>query len=283
MPDDRAQQQQDRHDQPVEARRENQRVMIAHHQRNHRQGQVVVVHRTKLAGLAERGIGRLSGQQCGDDLLLVGNDDEEHVGDHDGADDGTDLVQRAASAQDMRESVGQSNQKQIATDRKRQFMFGQAALAGGIVEQPRDHETSEAEGGRLQRREVEDRLVDQEQLGIEIVDDDHQDEAGQPRRIGLPFEPGQLVGHRLRRDQIFDDPVEAAAMDLPGAALDAVRKVTSRLQAEIEVNEIERAADPCHGSHDMQPSKDQTSPVGQDGLPHHRGLSPANCIAAPRY
>jgi hypothetical protein len=63
---------------------------------------------------------------------------------------------------------------------------------------------------------------------VEIIDDDHQRDAGQPGRIGLPFEPGQLVRHLRRRHQKFHDPVKAAAVDLPSLAMGALGQAGMR-------------------------------------------------------
>jgi hypothetical protein len=237
--DDRAEREHDRDDHPIVAGREQQRIVIADHQHHDRQGQVVVVDRAFLAGLAELRVGRLAGEQRSDDLLLVRDDRQKHVGDHDGADDRADLVERAASAQHMREGVGEADQEQIAADREGKFVAGEARPAGGLIEQPCDEQAAETEQARLQRCQVEHRFVDQEQFCIEIIDDDHQREARQPGRVGFPFEPGQFVGQLRRRDQIFDDPVEAAAMHLPRLALDAIGQIRPGPEAEVEMDEIE--------------------------------------------
>jgi hypothetical protein len=50
--------------------------------------------------------------------------------------------------------------------------------------------------------------------------------------------------------------VKAAAMDLPFVALDAGRQARPGPQAQIQVDEVERAADPGDSGDDMQPTKD---------------------------
>jgi hypothetical protein len=88
----------------------------------------------------------------------------------------------------------------------------------------------------------------------------HEGEAGQPGCVRFPFEPGQFVGHRCRRDQVFHSPVKAAAVDLPRVTLDALRQIASGLLAEVEVNEIERTADPSDCGYHVQPTQDQACP-----------------------
>src|SRR5258707_5735853 len=52
-------------------------------------------------------------------------------------------------------------------------------------------------------------------------------EARQPCGVSLPFEPCELVGHGLGRDQEFHDAIEAAAMNLPSLAANAFRQVVA--------------------------------------------------------
>jgi hypothetical protein len=104
--------------------------------------------------------------------------------------------------------------------------------------------------------EIEHRFVDQKEVGAEIVNQHQQREARQPRRIGFPFEPGQAVRHLRRRHQVFHHVVKAAAMDLPFVALDAGRQPGPRPQAQIQVDEIKRAANPRDSRDDMQPAED---------------------------
>jgi hypothetical protein len=102
VPDHRSHCEHDGDDHPVESRGVEQRVVIADHQHDHRQREIVVVDRALLAGLAELRIGRLARDQGCDDLLLVRDDHGEDIGDYDGADDRAGLVEGAASAQHTR-------------------------------------------------------------------------------------------------------------------------------------------------------------------------------------
>ena len=66
---------------------EEQRVVIAQHQEDDGQRQIIIVHRALFAELAPARIRLLAGNHRGDRLLLIRNDDDEDVGHHDGADD----------------------------------------------------------------------------------------------------------------------------------------------------------------------------------------------------
>ncbi len=112
---------------------------------------------------------------------------------------------------------------------------------------------------------VEHGFVDQVELGAEIVDDHQQREAGEPRGIGFPLEPGQLVRHAGRSDQILHHVIEAAAVHLPRVALDALGQAGAGLEAEIEMDEVERAADPGDAGNDVQPTDDEARPLGEHG------------------
>src|SRR5262249_22030792 len=90
----------------------------------------------------------------------------------------------------------------------------------------------------------------------------------------------QLIRHLAGRHQILHDAVEAAAMDLPGLALHAVRQVAVRLQAEVEGYEVEGAADPGDRGHHMQPAQDQARPFRYDGSPHDDPVNPSLDAAA---
>ncbi len=158
-------------------------------------------------------------------------------------------------------------------------MIAQRRPAQSFVEQPGEQQGAEGEGGRARGGEVEHRLVDEIELGSEIVDEDQQCEAGEPGGIGLPFEPGQLVRHPRGRHQVLHHVIETAAVHLPGIALDPLRQSRPALEAEIEVDEVERAADPADAGNDVQPPQDQAQPFGQHGFHGRQALLLAIFVA----
>ncbi len=117
MADHRTDQKDDGDDHPVEARREHQRVVIGDHQEDDWQGQIVVVHRALLARFAQRRVGLLAREQRGHRLLLIGDDDDEDIRHHDGADQRADLGEGAAPAEHMGEAVGECDQEDVAHER----------------------------------------------------------------------------------------------------------------------------------------------------------------------
>src|SRR4051812_17247829 len=73
-------------------------------------------------------------------------------------------------------------------------------------------------------------------------------------------------------------------MDLPALALHAVRQIAPGLEAEVEGDEIERAADPGDRGHHVQPAQQQARPFRYDRSPHdhpiNRGADTATLMTA---
>ena len=140
-----------------------------------------------------------------------------------------------------------------------------------------DHQADEGNPGGLGDREIEHRLVDQEQIRAEIIDQHQKREARQPGRIGFPFEPGQAVRHLRRRDHVLHHVIEAAAVNLPLVTLDAGRQPGARLEAEVKVDEVKRAADPRDAGNNMQPAQD-----GAYGLSEYSSTVSGSPLLRPR-
>src|SRR5690606_27488221 len=70
--------------------------------------------------------------------------------------------------------------------------------------------------------------------------------------------------------------VEAAAMDLPFLAIDALRHALALHQPEIERDEIEGRADPSDGGDDVEPPRGKGQPV-----PENREIVHALPLVAP--
>src|SRR5262249_55165163 len=68
-----------------------------------------------------------------------------------------------------------------------------------------------------------------------------------------------------RRDQVFLDMIEAAAVDLPGGAIDALVHVLAFTKAQIERDEIERRTDPADPDHEVGPAEGEVQPVDDEG------------------
>ena len=127
--DDRTDGEHDRHDEPVEARREHQRVMVGDHQEHDRQREIVIMDRALLGLLAPCRVGLLGSEQRRDRLLLVRDDDDEHVRHHDRADQRPDLGKGAAAAEDMREAIGERDEKDVSDQRERDLVTAERGAA----------------------------------------------------------------------------------------------------------------------------------------------------------
>ena len=96
--------------------------MIGDHQEHDRQREIVVVDRALLGLLAPCGVGLLGGEQRRDRLLLVRDDDDEHVRHHDRADQRADLSKGAAAGEHMREAIGEPDEKDVSHQGKRDLV-----------------------------------------------------------------------------------------------------------------------------------------------------------------
>ena len=239
VPDQHADDEYQRGDHPVELGREGQRVVVRQHQEDDGQRQVIVVQRARLGDAAIFGIGRAAGLEVGDHDLLVGDDDQEDIGRHDRGGERAQMQEGGAAGEKLREPPGHEDQHREEHDHQKVVVLAERRLAQLVVDQPADAERGKRDQDADRRRHVEHVAVDQIEVGAGIVDDGEQREAGQPGGVGFPFEPRQVLRHAGRRDQIFLDMVEAAAMDLPFLAMHALGHARPLHQPQVECDEIE--------------------------------------------
>ena len=239
MPDQNADQEDQRRDHPVELGAERQRVVVRQHQEHDRQRQVVVVQRARLGDAAIFGVRLAPCNQVGNHDFLVGDDDQEHVGRHDRRGECTDMQEGRASAENLRVAPRHHHQDRKQNQHQQRVVVAQSRLAQLIIHQPAQHQRAERQRDGDRRRHVQHITVDQEQVGPGIIDNRQERETRHPGGIGFPLEPGQMLRQPLRRDQIFLDMVEPAAMDLPFLAMRADRHSFALHQTEIERDEIE--------------------------------------------
>ncbi len=274
VPDREAHDHDERDDEPVEPRRERQRVMVRDHQEDDGQRQVVVVQRALLAGLAEGRVGRLAREQRLHDLALLGDDDVRDIRHHHGADERAELDKGAAAAEDLRQPPGDENQIDEEHREERHVVLAERRLAEQVVDDPADRQGEHAERHRLPRGEVEHRAIDEIELRVRPVVHAQKREAGEEGRIRLPFEPGEVLRHVARRDHVFLHVVEAAAVHLPGLAADTFGQAGALLQGQVEMHEIEGRADPGDSRDHVQPADGEITPFAGEYLPRHVLLHP---------
>src|SRR3990167_5657598 len=181
-----------RQNQPVVLAAVGAREVVADHDEQHRQGEVVVVARTQQAfgrqgrvrrgvvfdGLNQRALGR--------------HDGEEHVADHDGANDRADMDIGRATAENLAEAIGGGNDQHEQHGTEQGRALAQRRIAEEVIGHvARDHR-AETDGNGHFRCQINTRL-DQVQTRVEVVDHQHQRHARQPGGIGLPFEPMQVL------------------------------------------------------------------------------------------
>ena len=155
-----------RHHQPGLRVAGEHRIVAAHHHHQDGQRQVVVVDRALLADGAERRVGRSAGDQRGDDLLLVGDDDAEDVDRHDRADEGADMdeARRGRRRRGCRHQAATTMSTKTTTASS-VVLRPMRRLAEPVVDQPAGAEAEHRDDDRLRRQERQHRRVDQEGVG----------------------------------------------------------------------------------------------------------------------
>ncbi len=250
--DDRAQQR------PAVGVAVGHRVVVADHDQQHRQREVVVVHGALLGLLAVDRIRRFTLLHRFHQLALARDDQHQHIPDHHRADHGADMDIGRAAAQELGQHVGHGHDEDEHDHAQQAVLLAQRRAAQRVVEDPAHQQRTQAHADRLQLRQVRDRLIDHHRRGVEVVDDEQQREAGDPGGVCLPFEPVQVRRQFGRRHQVFLRVVKTATMhgpQLAGHALPGqVRTRLRRTNAVIQPNKVEGCADPRDPRDQMQPA-----------------------------
>ena len=272
MPDGHAHQEDQPRDHPVQVVGKGQRIVVRQHQEDDRQRQVVVVRRAQFGDLAVFRIGGTPGLEVGDDDALVRHDDEEHVRRHDRGGKGAQVQHGGAAGEDLVVAPAHDHQQDEQQQHQQGRRLAQAGLAEVRVDQPAHRQRGGRDQDRLPGRQLHLGRVDQEQLGPHPIGDHQERRPRDPGHVAFPFEPDQVLGHPLGRDQVFLDVVEAAAMDLPFLSVRAGRQARHLAQAKVESDEIEGRADPADGGDDMRPADGKGEPIPDDGEIGHEVL-----------
>ena len=176
------------------------------------------------------------------------------------------MDERAAAGKHLGVEHRRDQDQREHADRKPHRVVADLAAAEAVIDEPAGRERGDRDRNRLPGRERHHAGIDQVRLGMQVVLNDQQAEAGEPGEIGLPLEPVQHVRQRRRRDRVFLDVVEAAAVHLPGGAHDAGVHLLPLQQRVVERHEIERRADPADGDHHVRPADQQIQPFSGKNL-----------------
>jgi hypothetical protein len=168
------------------------RVVVADHDEQHGQRDVVVVKRTLLGAQALKGIGRPVLELCRDQLALARDDHEKDVGGHDRAERGPDVDVRGATAEQQRETPGGRGRERKADRREGHWARGE----GGIGERGRRraNQTESAKTDGYGRRERQRALGVEQVRRSAHVDEHEQREAAQPGRVRLHLNQCRVLG-----------------------------------------------------------------------------------------
>src|SRR3990167_9309194 len=261
-----------RQNQPVVLAAVGAREVVADHDEQHRQGEVVVVARTQQAfgrqgrvrrgvvfdGLNQRALGR--------------HDGEEHVADHDGANDRADMDIGRATAENLAEAIGGGNDQHEQHGTEQGRALAQRRIAEEVIGHvARDHR-AETDGNGHFRCQINTRL-DQVQTRVEVVDHQHQRHARQPGGIGLPFEPMQVLRHFRRGQFVFFQVVDTATVNRPEVTRQTFAGIAA-VKVVFQPDEIEGCADPGDAGDHMDPANAQVQPLSKMRF-HNQYLFPS--------
>ena len=257
MPDRHRRDRDQQENRPVMLVPVSRRIVVADHDENHGQREIVVVDAALFPALAVDRIGQPAGAHRLDHLLLSRDDHKKHVGRHDRADRRTHVDVGRAPAEPLAQRPRQPAQQNKHHRTERPVAFPQGRAAQRVVDEPRQHHAPHADADRLRARDIRAARIDHRRLRVQPIHEHQQRRAREPRRVGLPLEPMQLLRQRSRRDRVFLRVIKPAAMHGPKIARDAflgvLRTGRRRFEAVVEPDEIERRTDPRHAGDDVQP------------------------------
>ena len=170
-----------RRDQPVHVRREGQRVVVAEHQENNRQSQIVIMRAALFGDLAVFRIRHPSRLEVGHHDPLVRHDDEKHVCRHDRRGESPQMQQRRAPRKDRRIEIGHPHEDHIQADHQPRVVVAEFAFANLIVDQPAKAKRQQGNPYRLPACQFCNTGINKIEFGPEVVDQDQQRKAREPR------------------------------------------------------------------------------------------------------
>ena len=247
-----------------------EREVVREHREEHGQRQVVVVDRALLAAHVRGRVGLAARLLRAHELPVRGDDHEEDVRDHDRPEHRADLQVRGARRESCVDAVRGGGDEREHAERER--ALAAPSRPCGTARRRRATPTTsrpiETRADRpAARRQVRHARVDQVRVRLQVVEDDEEREAGEPRPVGLPLVPVQRLRQLRAGDPELLDAVEAAAVDLPRLAADAALAVAlfcRRQQVVVERDEVERR---CRSRRSPRSTwnqrNDEVEPVGE--------------------
>ena len=164
-------------DEPRLVGTEHEREVAGEHGEQHRQREVVVVHRPVLR-LEQRRRVRLALLLHRSDELPVRRDDhEEDVRGHDRPEHHADLEVRGPRREELARTPGGERDEPRPDDRERRLAALPDGPAEDVVDDPRERDPADAERDRLPLVEIGDARVHQADARVEVVEDDEQRES----------------------------------------------------------------------------------------------------------
>ena len=125
-----------RGDHPVVFGGKNQRVMDGQHQKNDRQGQIVVMGGPLLGDLAIFRVRLAPRLQIGHHNPLVRHDDEKHIRTHDRGGKRAQMQKRRPAREDLRIAPGHAHQNHIKPQHQARVVIAKPAFADQVIDHP---------------------------------------------------------------------------------------------------------------------------------------------------
>ena len=269
-------------DEPRVVGAEDERKVPDQHREQHREREVVVVHRSALCAEERRRIRLALLGHCLHELPVRRDDHEENVRDHDRSEHRSHLQVRRTWREQLSGTPRCQRDERGSDDDERNLASVSEGPAQHVVHEPSEHEAADAQRHGLPGGEVGDLWVSETNVGVEVVENDEESEPGEPGCVRLPFEPVQWLGHLGRREPVLLRVVEAAAVHAPELARDTGVRVLAFLrwsQREVEPDEVEGRADPRDPRDYVQHPEADVEDVSQVRV--HRSLAIATSSRQP--
>ena len=183
------------------------------------------------------GVRRLATCRRRDHLLLARDDHEEDIGGHDCAEHGTEVQVSPSPAEQLAQPPGQQAAAEEQYESEQPGVARERRPAEQVIDDPAADDKPDGDGHGLPWREICDARVDQVDTGAVPVDQRGQQDARQPGRVCLPFEPVEGARQRRWRHPVFLGVIEATAMhgpDFPTHSLAVIGGIRGRAQVVVE-------------------------------------------------
>ncbi len=163
-----------------------------------------------------------------------------------------------ATAEHFAETVCRRDQQHEQDHAQQGRALAQWRVTQKAVNEPANEQRAQADVHPLGATQAAAR-GQQVQRRVGVEHHAQQGHAGQPGRIGFPFEPVQILRHGRRRELVLLQVVDAATVDRPQITRQAFTRVAA-VEVVLQPDEVERCADPGDADNHVNPAHAQIQP-----------------------